>query len=119
MTASRLALRFAVLALAVAAPLAARAAAPVPAPPSVNARAWLLVDHNTLKVLAEHNADAREEPASLTKLMTAYVVFQALADGRLKLTDEVTISKHAWKAEGSRTSCRSARRSRSTSSSRA
>ena len=104
MTASRLAPRFAVLALAVAAPLAARAAAaPVPAPPAVNARAWLLVDHNTLKVLAEHNADAREEPASLTKLMTAYVVFQALADGRLKLTDEATISKHAWKAEGSRT----------------
>jgi len=103
-TASRLAPRFAVLALAVAAPLAARAAAaPVPAPPAVNARAWLLVDHNTLKVLAEHNADAREEPASLTKLMTAYVVFQALADGRLKLTDEATISKHAWKAEGSRT----------------
>jgi serine-type D-Ala-D-Ala carboxypeptidase (penicillin-binding protein 5/6) len=103
-TATRLALRLAVLALAVALPFAARAAAaPVPAPPGVNARAWLLVDHNTLKVLAERNADAREEPASLTKLMTAYLVFQALADGRLKLTDEATISKHAWKAEGSRT----------------
>jgi serine-type D-Ala-D-Ala carboxypeptidase (penicillin-binding protein 5/6) len=102
-TGTRLALRSAVLLLAAAVTLAARAAAPVPAPPSVNARAWLLVDHFTGKVLAERNADAREEPASLTKLMTAYVVFQALADGRLKLTDEATISKHAWKAEGSRT----------------
>jgi D-alanyl-D-alanine carboxypeptidase (penicillin-binding protein 5/6) len=102
-TATRLALRSAVLLLAVA-PLAAQAAgAPVPAPPGVNARAWLLVDYNTGKVLANRNADAREEPASLTKLMTAYVVFQALSDGRLKLTDQVTISKHAWKAEGSRT----------------
>jgi len=101
---SRLALSCAVLVLAAAAPLAARAAAtPVPAPPGVNARASLLVDHFTGRVLAEHNADAREEPASLTKLMTAYVAFQALSDGRLKLTDEVTISKHAWKAEGSRT----------------
>jgi D-alanyl-D-alanine carboxypeptidase (penicillin-binding protein 5/6) len=102
-TGTRLALRSALLLLAAAVPLAARAATPVPAPPSVNARAWVLIDHFTGKVLAEHNADAREEPASLTKLMTAYVVFQALADGRLKLTDEATISKHAWKAEGSRT----------------
>jgi len=52
------------------------------------------------RVLAE---DARAEPASLTKLMTAYVVFSALRDGRLKLTDMVTISEHAWRAEGSRT----------------
>ena len=104
MTGTRPALRSALLALAAAVPLAAHAAAaPVPAPPGVNARAWLLVDHFSGKVLAEHNADAREEPASLTKLMTAYVVFQALVDGRLKLTDQVTISKHAWKAEGSRT----------------
>jgi D-alanyl-D-alanine carboxypeptidase (penicillin-binding protein 5/6) len=99
------ALRAALLALAAAAlPLAARAAAaPLPAPPAVNARAWVLVDYNTGRVLAQRRADDHEEPASLTKLMTAYVVFQALTDGRLKLSDEVTISKHAWKAEGSRT----------------
>jgi D-alanyl-D-alanine carboxypeptidase (penicillin-binding protein 5/6) len=99
------ALRAALLALAAAAlPLAARAAAaPLPAPPAVNARAWMLVDYNTGRVLAQRRADDHEEPASLTKLMTAYVVFQALTDGRLKLSDEVTISKHAWKAEGSRT----------------
>jgi D-alanyl-D-alanine carboxypeptidase (penicillin-binding protein 5/6) len=79
------------------------AAAPVPAPPQVKARAWVLVDHFSGRILAQQHADDREEPASLTKLMTAYVVFQALTDGRLKLTDQVTISKHAWKAEGSRT----------------
>jgi serine-type D-Ala-D-Ala carboxypeptidase (penicillin-binding protein 5/6) len=96
-----LALSCALLALVVL-PLPAVAAAPIPAPPSVNARAWILVDHFTGKVLAEHNADAREEPASLTKLMTAYVVFTALSEGRLKLTDDATISTHAWHAEGSR-----------------
>jgi D-alanyl-D-alanine carboxypeptidase (penicillin-binding protein 5/6) len=79
------------------------AAAPVPAPPQVKARAWVLVDHFSGRILAQQHADDREEPASLTKLMTAYVVFQALTDGRLKLSDQVTISKHAWKAEGSRT----------------
>jgi D-alanyl-D-alanine carboxypeptidase (penicillin-binding protein 5/6) len=79
------------------------AASPVPAPPQVKARAWVLVDHFSGRILAQQHADDREEPASLTKLMTTYVVFQALTDGRLKLTDEVTISKHAWKAEGSRT----------------
>jgi serine-type D-Ala-D-Ala carboxypeptidase (penicillin-binding protein 5/6) len=101
----RSALRSALLVLAAAAlPLAARAAAaPVPAPPAVKARAWVLVDYNSDRVLAQQRPDDREEPASLTKLMTAYVVFQALTDGRLKLTDQVTISKHAWKAEGSRT----------------
>lgn len=100
---SSVALCGAALALAAILPLSAVAAtAPVPAPPAVNARAWILIDHFTGKTLAEHNADAREEPASLTKLMTAYVVFQALAEGRLKLTDQAVISKHAWKAEGSR-----------------
>jgi serine-type D-Ala-D-Ala carboxypeptidase (penicillin-binding protein 5/6) len=103
-TAIRLALACAALILGTAAPRpSVAAAAPVPAPPQVGARAWLLVDHFSGRVLAQQRPDDREEPASLTKLMTAYVVFQALAEGRLKLTDEVTISKHAWKAEGSRT----------------
>ena len=92
----------AVAASATPATPAAPAAAPIPAPPSVNARAWILLDHFTGKVLAAHNADAQEPPASLTKLMTAYVVFTALAEGRLKLDDEATISTHAWHAEGSR-----------------
>ncbi|HEY1874433.1 MAG TPA: D-alanyl-D-alanine carboxypeptidase family protein [Steroidobacteraceae bacterium] len=81
----------------------AHAAAPVPAPPTVTARAWILMDHFSGRVLAQQRPDEREEPASLTKLMTAYVVFTALAEGRLKLTDMATISEHAWRAEGSRT----------------
>jgi D-alanyl-D-alanine carboxypeptidase (penicillin-binding protein 5/6) len=81
----------------------AHAAAPVPNPPAVNAHAYILVDHFSGRVLAQDHADQRAEPASLTKLMSAYVVFAALTDGRLKLTDMVTISAHAWHAEGSRT----------------
>jgi D-alanyl-D-alanine carboxypeptidase (penicillin-binding protein 5/6) len=80
-----------------------RAAAPIPTPPDVTARAYFLVDHFSGRVLAESHADERMEPASLTKLMSAYVVFTALKEGRLKLTDEVMISEHAWRAEGSRT----------------
>ena len=61
------------------------------------------MDHFSGRVLAQQLPDQRQEPASLTKLMTAYVVFAALAEGRLKPTDMVTISEHAWRAEGSRT----------------
>jgi D-alanyl-D-alanine carboxypeptidase (penicillin-binding protein 5/6) len=82
---------------------AARAAAPIPKPPTVNARSYILVDHFSGRVLAEEHADDREEPASLTKLMTSYVVFKALKENRLKLSDPVTISEHAWRSEGSRT----------------
>jgi D-alanyl-D-alanine carboxypeptidase (penicillin-binding protein 5/6) len=81
----------------------ALAATPIPAPPSVPARAYLLEDYQTSRVLASDHADDRMEPASLTKLMTAYVVFTELHGGRLKLTDPVTISEHAWRSEGSRT----------------
>jgi serine-type D-Ala-D-Ala carboxypeptidase (penicillin-binding protein 5/6) len=84
-------------------PAAAPAATPIPNPPAVNARAYILLDHFSGRVLAQDHADERAEPASLTKLVTAYVVFTALKDGRLKLTDMVTISEHAWHAEGSRT----------------
>jgi D-alanyl-D-alanine carboxypeptidase (penicillin-binding protein 5/6) len=89
-----------------AAPQAAAAApagSPIPQPPAVDARAYLLIDHDSGRVLAETRADERMEPASLTKLMTSYAVFVALKEGRLKLDDMVTISEHAWKAEGSRT----------------
>ena len=61
------------------------------------------IDYQSGRVLAQSHADERAEPASLTKLMTAYVVFKALQENRLKLTDMVTISEHAWRAEGSRT----------------
>jgi serine-type D-Ala-D-Ala carboxypeptidase (penicillin-binding protein 5/6) len=91
------------MALAIALAGRAQAAAPIPAPPAVNAHSWILVDHFSGKVLAQQNADERAEPASLTKLMTAYVVFAALREGRAKLTDMVTISEHAWRTQGSRT----------------
>jgi len=90
------------LAPLVSAPLV-HAAVPVPAPPQLNARGYLLVDHVSGRVLAERRADERLEPASLTKLMTAYAVFHALEDGKLKLDEGVHISTRAWKAEGSRT----------------
>ena len=61
------------------------------------------MDYSSGRILAESHADERSEPASLTKLMTAYVVFTALQENRLKLSDMVTISEHAWRAEGSRT----------------
>ncbi len=91
---------------------AAAPAAPTPAPaaanglpsaPDVDATAYILEDFASGKVLAERDADKRVEPASLTKLMTCYAVFHALKAGSLKLTDMVTISEHAWRAEGSRT----------------
>ena len=78
-------------------------ATPVPNPPDVQAGAYILVDFPSGQILAARNADMRMAPASLTKLMTCYVVFHALQAGTLKLTDPVTISEHAWRAEGSRT----------------
>lgn len=76
---------------------------PVPPPPGVEARSWILMDHATGRRLAGENEDMRVEPASITKVMTAYVAFRALAEGRLKLQEPVTISERAWRAEGSRT----------------
>ena len=79
------------------------ASQPIPNAPDVDARSYILVDYTSGQPLAQRNADTRVEPASLTKLMTCYVVFHALKAGTLKLDDQVTISEHAWRAEGSRT----------------
>jgi len=76
---------------------------PIPTAPAVDARAYILVDYRTQKTLAAKDAVARMEPASLTKLMTAYIVFGQLAAGKLKLDDQVTVSEKAWRSEGSRT----------------
>ncbi len=84
-------------------PDTASVTAPIPKPPEVAARAYILVDHFSGRVIAENHADDRMEPASLTKLMTSYVIFKALKEGRLKLNDPITISEHAWRSEGSRT----------------
>ena len=84
-------------------PPATTNAAGIPTAPEVDARAYVLVDYVSGEVLADRNADQRMEPASLTKLMTCYLVFHALKTGTLKMDEPVTISAHAWKAEGSRT----------------
>ena len=82
---------------------AAPPAIAIPSAPQVDARSYILVDYQTNQVLAAKEATARMEPASLTKLMTAYIVFRELAAGKLKLEDMVTVSEHAWRSEGSRT----------------
>ncbi|HEU5443214.1 MAG TPA: D-alanyl-D-alanine carboxypeptidase family protein [Steroidobacteraceae bacterium] len=85
--------------------LAATAGTAVPTPPApaLDAGSYILIDSKTGDVLAQKNADQRMQPASLTKLLTAYIVFSALKDGRLKLDDPVTISEDAWRTGGSRT----------------
>lgn len=75
---------------------------PTPKPPSTNAKSYILVDHHTNHVIAEKNADERNDPASITKLMTAYIVYKALAQGSIELTDQVLVSEKAWRAPGSR-----------------
>ena len=80
----------------------ALAAMPIPAPPDVAAKNYLLVDFASGKVLAEKNADEKIEPASITKMMTAYVVYKEIDAGRLNLDDMVDISEKAWRMGGSR-----------------
>lgn len=75
---------------------------PMAPAPQLEATAWLLLDTQSGQVLAEKNADQRIEPASLTKLMTAYLSFAAIRQGRMRLTDSVPISETAWKTGGSR-----------------
>lgn len=85
-------------------PLAPVAGAAVP-PPAVAAKAHILMDFHTGDILAEDNADLRLPPASLTKIMTAHLVFQAVADGRVGPDDQVLVSENAWAAKvvGSKT----------------
>ncbi|MGE5666640.1 MAG: D-alanyl-D-alanine carboxypeptidase family protein [Betaproteobacteria bacterium] len=95
-----------------AAPTAAAVAAPVltplaqipgaPAAPTVDAAAWELVDMLSGQILASSNADERREPASLTKLMTTYLVFQALRAKTIDLGQVVPVSENAWRTGGSR-----------------
>jgi D-alanyl-D-alanine carboxypeptidase (penicillin-binding protein 5/6) len=77
-------------------------AQPLPGPPPVEAKSYMLLDYHTGQVLAEGDPDARVEPASLTKIMTAYVAFDALKGGRIKLADQVLVSEKAWRTGGSR-----------------
>ncbi len=75
---------------------------PAPAPPVIGAKSYLVIDSRTGAELAALNPDEPLAPASLTKLMTTYVVFDALARGQISLDEEVTVSEKAWRMEGSR-----------------
>lgn len=93
--------RFSLLSLLLVAPIAF-AQEVIPAPPQINATAYLLIDFDTEKVLAEKNVDEQLPPASLTKIMTSYLAAQEIESGRISLSDQVPISVKAWKAPGSR-----------------
>ena len=75
---------------------------PVPAPPVIGATSYLMIDAKSGQELAALKPDTPVPPASLTKLMTTYVVFHAIAEGQITLEDEVTISERAWRMQGSR-----------------
>lgn len=75
---------------------------PVPSPPVIGAKSYLVIDATTGTELAALNPDERLAPASLTKLMAAYAVFKSLKEGQIALDDQVTISEKAWRTQGSR-----------------
>lgn len=93
-------LPFAVVLLLVVPP--AQASAPIPSPPSFKASSFLLMDYTTGSIILEKHADKPLHPASLTKIMTAYIVFDELRNDRLALEDTVLISEKAWRTRGSR-----------------
>ncbi|WP_414648913.1 D-alanyl-D-alanine carboxypeptidase family protein [Dokdonella sp.] len=78
-------------------------ATPTPPPPTLDAKSWVLMDYATGQVLLEGNADERVEPASITKIMTSYVVSAELAHGKIHMDDPVTISENAWRSGGAGT----------------
>lgn len=74
----------------------------VPAPPQLAAKSYVLMDGESGQVLVENNGDQRLPPASLTKLMTAYIATKEIEAGRIGENDLVTVSEHAWRTGGSR-----------------
>lgn len=76
---------------------------PVPPPPRITGKAWLLMDYATGRILAGENVDMRVEPASITKVMTSYVVAAEMQAGKIKPTDPVLMSEHAWRTGGAGT----------------
>lgn len=73
---------------------------PTPPPPTLSAKSYVLMEYDTGQILAENAADERVEPASITKVMTSYVVSAELAAGKIKMDDEVFISENAWRSGG-------------------
>jgi serine-type D-Ala-D-Ala carboxypeptidase (penicillin-binding protein 5/6) len=77
--------------------------APVPPPPDVEGKSWVLMDYATGQILASKDPDVRVEPASITKVMTDYVVSAEVANGKVHMEDKVTISENAWRGGGAGT----------------
>lgn len=91
------------LAVALSMPAISLASAPfVPPVPAIAGKAYYLIDFNSSEIIAAQDPDMRVEPASLTKLMTAYLTFKALKEKRLTLDQTLTVSARGWKTEGSR-----------------
>jgi D-alanyl-D-alanine carboxypeptidase (penicillin-binding protein 5/6) len=74
----------------------------IPPPPNMNAHGYVLMDAQSGDIIAQKNMNTRMQPASLTKMMTLYITFEALKSGRIHLTDLARVSKHAWSTGGSR-----------------
>src|SRR3974390_372122 len=89
-----------ILSLLLAGAATAAAAAPPPPPPPPPARGWVLLDATSGRILAGQNDTEKLEPASLTKLLTSYVVFHALKQGKLSLEEETRVSEHAGRVGG-------------------
>ena len=75
----------------------------LPVPPTINAKSWVLMDYDSGQILISKNPDERRAPASLTKLMTEYVVASQIKNGNIHMNDLVKISKHAWLGGGAKT----------------
>lgn len=89
-------------ALLIAMPVSQAAEQILPAPPQLAAKSYVLMDAQSGQVLVENNGDERLPPASLTKLMTAYIATLEIRKGQIGENDPVTISEHAWRTGGSR-----------------
>ncbi|MBP8172307.1 MAG: D-alanyl-D-alanine carboxypeptidase [Pseudomonas sp.] len=101
MNITTIAQRLSLLVLLIAAPLsAALAAQATPAPPQLAAKSYVLLDAASGKVLVENNGDQRLPPASLTKLMTAYIATLEIRKGKIGEQDLVPVSEHAWRTGG-------------------
>ncbi|MBK8525321.1 MAG: D-alanyl-D-alanine carboxypeptidase [Betaproteobacteria bacterium] len=94
-----IAVLFAFVVSSISAPVLAQQ---LPVPPALAAKSWLLIESGSGQVLASQAPDERLEPASLTKLMTAYLTFAALKQGTLKIDQTVPVSEKAWRTGGSK-----------------
>jgi D-alanyl-D-alanine carboxypeptidase (penicillin-binding protein 5/6) len=100
MNIARFAQRLSLLVTLLAVPYAASADSAIPSPPQLAAKSYVLMDGASGKVLVENNGDQRLPPASLTKLMTAYIATLEIRKGKIGEQDLVTVSEHAWRTGG-------------------